>query len=73
LPVFIPLEQASKQVRATATVVSELLVAIEVEGLQQEKSKSVHGKIVDDDRRCFFANRRTKLGNEKLVCLCVIA
>ena len=28
LPVFIPLEQASKQVRATAVVVSELLVAM---------------------------------------------
>ena len=41
LPVFIPLEQAAKQVRATATVVSELLVAMNGEGLQQKKAKNL--------------------------------
>lgn len=37
LPVFIPLEQASKQVRASATVVSALFYAINREELQQAK------------------------------------
>ena len=46
LPVFIPLEAASKQVRATAFVVSELLDAKKKGGVATErKQKVVHDKI----------------------------
>ncbi len=45
LPVFIPLEQASKQVRATVFVVSELLNAINREGFHQKTSYVVWGQL----------------------------